>query len=64
MCFWGRTPLNPNSGGLSPAAGADGKGSGAAAGAVFTGKVNGVYSGANAAEATFRYNYLSHKQKG
>lgn len=36
---------------------------GAAAGAVFTGKVNGVYSGANAAEATFRYNYLSHKQK-
>ncbi|VUS21858.1 16S rRNA endonuclease CdiA [Klebsiella spallanzanii] len=36
---------------------------GATAGAVFTGKANGVYSGANAAETTFRYNYLSHKQK-
>ncbi|MDM4209509.1 DUF637 domain-containing protein [Klebsiella spallanzanii] len=36
---------------------------GATVGAVFTGKANGVYSGANAAETTFRYNYLSHKQK-
>lgn len=36
---------------------------GATAGAVFTGRSDGVYSGANAGETTFRYNYLSHKQK-
>ncbi|EEQ08574.1 Large exoprotein involved in heme utilization or adhesion, partial [Yersinia mollaretii ATCC 43969] len=32
---------------------------GGVAGAVFTGKSEGAYSGANAAETTFRYNYLS-----
>ncbi|MEI9535636.1 hypothetical protein [Moellerella wisconsensis] len=32
------------------------------AGGVFTGKPGGVYSGAEAAETTFRYNYLSHHQ--
>ncbi|MGX1961105.1 hypothetical protein [Serratia proteamaculans] len=42
-------------------AGADGKG--AAAGAVFTGKSDGAYSGATGGENAFRYNYLSHKQQ-
>ncbi|EEQ08573.1 Large exoprotein involved in heme utilization or adhesion, partial [Yersinia mollaretii ATCC 43969] len=32
---------------------------GGVAGAVFTGKSEGAYSGAHAAETTFRYNYLS-----
>nr|WP_294108640.1 DUF637 domain-containing protein [Providencia sp.] len=32
------------------------------AGAIFTGNAGGVYSGADAAETTFRYNYLSHHQ--
>ncbi|WP_244171016.1 DUF637 domain-containing protein [Xenorhabdus miraniensis] len=32
------------------------------AGAVFTGKPGGAYSGATAAENTFRYNYLTHHQ--
>ena len=32
------------------------------AGAIFTGNAGGVYSGADAAESTFRYNYLSHHQ--
>ncbi|MBI6548647.1 DUF637 domain-containing protein [Xenorhabdus lircayensis] len=32
-------------------------------GAVFTGEAGGVYSGATAAETTFRYNYLAHHQK-
>nr|WP_314267283.1 DUF637 domain-containing protein [uncultured Moellerella sp.] len=32
------------------------------AGAIFTGNPGGVYSGADAAETTFRYNYLSHYQ--
>ncbi|WP_315850470.1 DUF637 domain-containing protein [Yersinia rochesterensis] len=36
---------------------------GGVAGAVFTGKAEGAYSGANAAETTFRYNYLSHHQQ-
>ena len=36
---------------------------GATAGAVFTGRSDGVYSGANAGETTFSYNYLSHKQQ-
>ncbi|QKJ05284.1 DUF637 domain-containing protein [Yersinia mollaretii] len=36
---------------------------GGVAGAVFTGKSEGAYSGANAAETTFRYNYLSHHQQ-
>ncbi|MBX9475614.1 DUF637 domain-containing protein [Yersinia enterocolitica] len=36
---------------------------GSMAGAVFTGKAEGAYSGANAAETTFRYNYLSHHQQ-
>ncbi|MDE1497343.1 DUF637 domain-containing protein, partial [Xenorhabdus bovienii] len=35
---------------------------GGIAGAVFTGKPAGVYSGATAAEITFRYNYLAHHQ--
>ena len=35
---------------------------GGIAGGVFTGKPGGVYSGAEAAETTFRYNYLSHHQ--
>uniref|UniRef100_UPI0036DF32FC DUF637 domain-containing protein n=1 Tax=Photorhabdus sp. RM322S TaxID=3342825 RepID=UPI0036DF32FC len=33
------------------------------AGAVFTGKADGAYSGANSAENTFRYNYLAHHQQ-
>ncbi|MBO1929779.1 VENN motif pre-toxin domain-containing protein [Providencia rettgeri] len=33
------------------------------AGAIFTGEPGGVYSAANSAENTFRYNYLSHKQR-
>ncbi|PHM46476.1 ShlA/HecA/FhaA exofamily protein [Xenorhabdus mauleonii] len=33
------------------------------AGAVVTGEVRGVNSGATAAETTFRYNYLAHHQK-
>ncbi|MGP3155239.1 DUF637 domain-containing protein [Serratia marcescens] len=36
---------------------------GAAAGAVFTGKSDGAYSGATGGENAFRYNYLSHKQQ-
>ncbi|WP_145530993.1 DUF637 domain-containing protein [Yersinia kristensenii] len=36
---------------------------GGVTGAVFTGKAEGAYSGANAAEMTFRYNYLSHHQQ-
>lgn len=36
---------------------------GGVAGAVFTGKSEGAYSGAHAAETTFRYNYLSHHQQ-
>ncbi|HBK4607411.1 DUF637 domain-containing protein [Serratia nematodiphila] len=36
---------------------------GAAAGAVFTGKSDGAYSGAIGGENAFRYNYLSHKQQ-
>ncbi|CNI41111.1 Uncharacterised protein [Yersinia thracica] len=36
---------------------------GGVAGSVFTGKAEGAYSGANAAETTFRYNYLSHHQQ-
>ena len=36
---------------------------GSIAGSVFTGKPGGVYSGAEAAETTFRHNYLSHHQK-
>jgi filamentous hemagglutinin len=36
---------------------------GAAAGAVFTGKSDGAYSGATSGENAFRYNYLSHKQQ-
>ncbi len=36
---------------------------GGVVGAVFTGKAEGAYSGANAAETTFRYNYLSHHQQ-
>ncbi|WP_246108374.1 hypothetical protein [Yersinia kristensenii] len=36
---------------------------GGVAGAVFTGKAEGAYSGADAAEITFRYNYLSHHQQ-
>ncbi|WP_426406334.1 DUF637 domain-containing protein [Serratia sp. PAMC26656] len=36
---------------------------GAAAGAVFTGKPGGAYSGATGGENAFRYNYLSHKQQ-
>ncbi len=36
---------------------------GGVVGAVFTGKSAGAYSGANAAETTFRYNYLSHHQQ-
>ncbi|MGV7960592.1 DUF637 domain-containing protein [Photorhabdus tasmaniensis] len=36
---------------------------GGIAGAVFTGKANGAYSGANSAENTFRYNYLAHHQQ-
>ncbi|MDK7757882.1 DUF637 domain-containing protein [Providencia rettgeri] len=32
------------------------------AGAIFTGDAGGVYSGADAADNTFRYNYLSHHQ--
>ncbi|EPB0880349.1 DUF637 domain-containing protein [Yersinia enterocolitica] len=36
---------------------------GGVAGAVFTGKAEGAYSGASAAETTFRYNYLSHHQQ-
>ncbi|PHM72340.1 ShlA/HecA/FhaA exofamily protein [Xenorhabdus sp. KJ12.1] len=36
---------------------------GGVAGAVFTGEAGGVYSGATAAENTFRYNYLAHHQK-
>ena len=35
---------------------------GGVAGAVFTGKPGGAYSGAEAAEVTFRNNYLSHHQ--
>ncbi|WP_430199589.1 DUF637 domain-containing protein [Photorhabdus luminescens] len=33
------------------------------AGAVFTGKADGAYSGASSAENTFRYNYLAHHQR-
>ncbi|OCQ53900.1 hypothetical protein Ppb6_00918 [Photorhabdus australis subsp. thailandensis] len=33
------------------------------AGAVFTGKADGAYSGASGAENTFRYNYLAHHQQ-
>ncbi|WP_239002431.1 DUF637 domain-containing protein [Photorhabdus khanii] len=33
------------------------------AGAVFTGKADGAYSGASSAENTFRYNYLAHHQQ-
>ncbi|AJJ10555.1 hypothetical protein CH64_3323 [Yersinia rohdei] len=36
---------------------------GGVVGAVFTGKAEGAYSGANAAEVAFRYNYLSHHQQ-
>ncbi|CAI1124917.1 DUF637 domain-containing protein [Serratia ficaria] len=36
---------------------------GATAGAVFTGKPGGAYSGATGGENAFRYNYLSHKQQ-
>ncbi|HGM6878993.1 TPA: DUF637 domain-containing protein [Serratia marcescens] len=36
---------------------------GAAAGAVFTGKPEGAYSGATGGENAYRYNYLSHKQQ-
>lgn len=36
---------------------------GAVAGGAFTGKANGVYSGATGGENAFRYNYLSHQQK-
>ena len=36
---------------------------GGVAGGVFTGEPGGVYSGAAAAETTFRHNYLSHQQK-
>ncbi|CNH16762.1 filamentous hemagglutinin outer membrane protein [Yersinia aldovae] len=36
---------------------------GGVAGAVFTGKAEGAYSGASAAETAFRYNYLSHHQQ-
>ncbi|WFQ80874.1 DUF637 domain-containing protein [Xenorhabdus sp. SF857] len=36
---------------------------GGVAGGVFTGEAGGVYSGATAAETTFRYNYLAHHQK-
>ncbi|MEL5515610.1 DUF637 domain-containing protein [Serratia bockelmannii] len=36
---------------------------GATAGAVFTGKSDGAYSGATGGENAFRYNYLSHKQQ-
>ncbi|HFD7739173.1 MULTISPECIES: DUF637 domain-containing protein [Serratia] len=36
---------------------------GAAAGAVFTSKSDGAYSGATGGENAFRYNYLSHKQQ-
>ncbi|WP_211229693.1 polymorphic toxin type 17 domain-containing protein, partial [Arsenophonus nasoniae] len=36
---------------------------GGIAGAVFTGQPGGVYSGATAAENSFRYNYLSHHQQ-
>ncbi|CNH85106.1 filamentous hemagglutinin outer membrane protein [Yersinia pekkanenii] len=36
---------------------------GGVTGAVFTGKAEGAYSGANAAEMAFRYNYLSHHQQ-
>ncbi|QKJ09026.1 DUF637 domain-containing protein [Yersinia bercovieri ATCC 43970] len=36
---------------------------GGVVGAVFTGKAEGAYSGASAAETAFRYNYLSHHQQ-
>ncbi|WP_455757894.1 DUF637 domain-containing protein [Yersinia aleksiciae] len=36
---------------------------GGVVGAVFTGTSEGAYSGANAAETAFRYNYLSHHQQ-